>query len=296
MSKEQTEELDVAQGIEDTGEDSVSDSEDTSQSWDFYDGSGDDDAAGDDTLEATAADGAEDSSEATTDKEPPQETAETKSTEEPPAQVETKPEPPKPAEQQAQPPQEAPPPVQEAAPATPDWAERRTEWVNKLSSELYAMSDDEFANITQDPKEFAAAAARLHMNVLESAVVAVRDALPQYIDAHFNSQKQVTSAEEAFYAKWPNLKGHEQMIRTYGPAWSQANPKATLEERIEGIGQLVSSIVGTAPMTPPETTPPPAAPPHVGVSALGGAAAPPRVPTTAEDMWAQVDEELFANE
>lgn len=218
--------------------------------------------------------------------------AQTSPPESPPAPEEAQPEAPKPAEQQEQP--EAQPP--KAAPATPNWAERREEWVGRLADEVYAMSDDEFANVTQDPKEFARAAAGLHMNAVEAAVTAVRDILPQYVSSLLSQQKQSTSAEEAFYAQWPKLKGQEQLISTYGVAWKQANPKATLEQKIQGIGQLVSVVLGHEAGETQPPAPPPPAPPHVGVSALGGAAAPPRVPSSAGDMWAQVDEELFQNE
>lgn len=285
-----TDELNVAQGIE---EDGSSSEEDTQQGYDFLDEPTDGEEPAEQLEAGEDSKTVDDAKPAET---PPPADAQKASPEVPPASGDVQQETSQPAEVQVQPTEpQTPVPVPEAAPVQP-WAERRKEWETKLAAQDYAMSDEEFTAIIQDPKEFANAAARLHMNVVESVVVAIRDVLPHYINTHLQQQQQSTSAETAFYAKWPKLKGQEQLINTYGSAWSKANPNATLDQRIDGIGKLVSMALGHdlngGKQEPPATT---NIPPHVGVSALGGTAAPPRVHDSAEKMWAEVDKELFSD-
>lgn len=194
--------------------------------------------------------------------------------------------PPVPPAAQATPPVQATPPAQEqpAAPVIPPAANEsptsleahRAKALPELEK-LYALAPEELEEFRVAPETaLPKLAARLHFEVVMSAYQAVQSRLPEMV-AGFNAHdRQVQQANDAFYTKWPDLKGDANLTQIKGAikAYKAANPTATQEQVINGAGAMVMISQGKNPFasTPPAASAAPAAPSRP--AGVGASAAP----------------------
>ncbi len=163
--------------------------------------------------------------------EPPKEPVQPAAGEEPPKPVVEEPK--KPEEQAKIVPEEKP---VEVSPERV--AKDRTDLTNHWTKQ-YEMSPEEGIEFLDAPHEVVPGVmARLHVGVLEDAVRAIGQLLPQIVARELGTIKTQASHEEAFYAKWPKLDKPEYktVIRRVGDLYKQNNPDAPVEQFIQEVG------------------------------------------------------------
>lgn len=176
------------------------------------------------------------------------------------------------APQAAQPQVSTPPP---AAPATDQavqqpWQvtdEQRAEWRKQAFDGLaqrYALSEEDSSALQVEPeKVLPRIAANLHMQVYEDVVRHIAQEAPNLVGQILQQQEQTRQAEDAFYAKWGDLRQHREKVTQVARMWRQMYPNATLDEAIDGVGQATMALLGVQPQAvaaAAATPPPPPAP------------------------------------
>lgn len=189
-------------------------------------------------------------------------------------------------------------------PLTPEQQEeakqRYQEWRTAEEARLeehYQFSEDEVAALQTEPERvLPKMAAKLFMDVQEAAIRSVVQMLPQVVGQVNQTQSRDAQASQAFVNANPDLgdKKYHADIMAAAKTFRQRNPKATPQEAIKKIGQMVRALhdlptpqVGEpAPAPAPAGNRRPAAPPKPHKPAAAGAA-PVRAPAPKTDnVWA----------
>ena len=145
-------------------------------------------------------------------------------------------------------------------------SESREAMVEALT-ERFAISEEDAELLQTQPE---AVLPRMAANIMFEAISSVhkqiQEFVPSIIERHMKVMKAQMEAENAFYEKWPGLKGldEEKSTRLNGiiKAYNAANPNQPRERRIEEIGALAHQIMGiplpvaAAPPKRPKAAPP----------------------------------------
>lgn len=180
------------------------------------------------------------------------------------------------------------PPVTPAAPApsatpvapaqTPEeYQAWRTNREAELAGSLYAINEaDAQALLTEPETVLPRMAARMHMEVMESAMRAIQSVIPRMIEGYNQHERVNTQAKSLFTSINPDLgdPSYENAILELGQVYRKVNPTAPAEEAARAIGALVRSALGiAAPQAPGvtlPTAPAPVAQPAPFTPARGG--------------------------
>lgn len=160
-------------------------------------------------------------------------------------------------------------PVQpEVKPAEVDYSQLEMQFLEKLTKD-YGLTEEQTAQMLTAPETvLPRLAAQVHNNVLKQVLVQMQAVLPAMIQTVQASVQSNQSAQDKFFAAWPQLRGQEQMIQSVGTLWRSQNPRASEEEAIQAIGRGVNALLGiTTPATQPAQPTPqfkPAAPGGAG--------------------------------
>ncbi len=197
--------------------------------------------------------------------------------------------PPKPAEEPKKPeelikiaPEEKPVEV------TPEQVSKdRTDLTNHWEKS-YEMTPEEGIEFLDSPHEIVPKAmARLHVAVLEDAVKAIGQLLPQIVAREVQTIKTTTAHDKAFYDKWRKLDTPEyrKVVTRMGDLYKQHNPDATVEQFIQEVGAAAMIAFKIPPDDIPGESPaaldlvPPAAPAREQHSPVQpGSGTPPAAP------------------
>lgn len=179
-----------------------------------------------------------------------------------------------PVVQQGQPPQvqapAEPPPVTppyQFTP-TPEQIEAfRTQVLDGLAK-AYAVSPEDAAALQLEPeKVLPKLAANVHAQIYSQIMTEINQRAPAIVEQVMRSQTAAQKAEEAFYGRWPQLRGHEEHVTRAAMIYRQMSPQTGLNEAIEATGRMVHAALGipyegaqAAPPPPPPPPPPPAGP------------------------------------
>src|SRR5688500_2761770 len=90
-------------------------------------------------------------------------------------------------------------------------------------------------------------AAKDHQAVLRDMQKYMMQAVPQFLQQHTRLQEADRSAKEAFFSRWPSLKGHDERVLQVGAIYSQLNPKATPQQKLEQVGRMACVALGIDP-------------------------------------------------
>lgn len=206
-----------------------------------------------------------------------------------------------PAEETPVPEQETEEPPQPAAESqlTPEEAQANREKVEAelrtALEDVYAFSDEDATALAVEPeKVLPKLAANLHVSVLQAATQGVIAQLPGLIDAVMKGREVSSQAEDAFYGKWPKLKGHEDTVMRITQTYRALNPGAPMEQAIQEIGTqamfMLRIPMDDAPAetvtTPQATTPPTPASP-------GSSTVAPVIPPASDNPFTQMAEEFI---
>jgi len=169
-----------------------------------------------------------------------------------------------------------------AAPATPEPTaeemktandERVAQYMEQLAAQ-YAFTEDEAANLNDvdaKPSDYLPKLlAKAHMNALVQARQLMMNTVPDMVTETSQHNIDATKAEDSFFGRWPDLKGHEEKVTASIQAYKSVNPDADMEQVIEGAGALtmvslgkplegkppanVSKVVTPVPPPPPAAT------------------------------------------
>jgi hypothetical protein len=151
----------------------------------------------------------------------------------------------------------APSPSQE-----PDYAAWRNEQITALTAG-YQLSDEEAAAALTEPEVvIPKLLARAHMQAVESAIRGMQAMLPQMMQAQQQTTSVETRAQEMFFGANSDLKDPAlaPAIQECGKLFRKLNPKATPEQAVLGIGNLVRSTMGMPAAAAGQPVAAPAAP------------------------------------
>lgn len=161
---------------------------------------------------------------------------------------------------------------------TPEQIEAfRTQVLNGLA-EMYKVSPEDATALQLEPeKVLPKLAANVHAQIYSQVMTEINQRAPALIEQVLTQRTQSQRAEEAFYGRWPQLRGHDNEVTRAAMIYRQMSPQTDLQTAIEATGRMVHAALGIpyeggqAAAVPP---PPPPPPPPAGPTAR--AAAPPR--------------------
>lgn len=160
-----------------------------------------------------------------------------------------------------------------------------------LAKQVYSMTDDDVAELEENPAEFfPKVAARLHMQVMQASVMNVARMLPMLMENINSAKTAATSHEEAFFQKWPSLQGKNEVVTRIGQVYRQMYPQATAEQFINDVGAQATVALGLNSKAPEEQAAPKAAP-HKPAGASAAPRAAPRKDTNEFALLAEDDED-----
>jgi hypothetical protein len=200
---------------------------------------------------------------------------------------------------------EAPPPVLPAEPNAPpvltpeQIAAQQAEYDKWEQAQLanfekaYAFDEDAAARLQSEPEvELPKLAARLHMQITKQVLEGVQRIIPQLVPGVLQSQNTEKAATDMFFGANPDLKAHQQDVLVAGQMFRKMNPKATPEEAVVKIGEMVRAAKGLPPLEKGAATPTPTpagrTQPHKPVApGAGGKPAPAAKPSVkpGEPDW-----------
>lgn len=131
--------------------------------------------------------------------------------------------------------------------------------------EYYKLPDDLAARMQTEPEAvMPVLAAKLHQTVLGAAERMLNQVVPQMLEHHRQITEANNKAREAFYSRWPSLKGKDEHVIQIATMYGQLNPNATPQERLENVGKMVCAGLGITPdpAPGPGTTSPNPPPPQ----------------------------------
>lgn len=150
--------------------------------------------------------------------------------------------------------------------------QREEEQFNGLV-EFYKIPDDMAAKLPTEPENvLPVLAARVHQSIARGVQTMLAQQLPEYISQTMEVQAAEERSKSAFYAKWPQLKQHEQQVLQAGQLYRAMNPAASADDAIQAIGEIVTKALGITVAAVPATpaAPAPAAPAPLRPAAVGG--------------------------
>lgn len=165
----------------------------------------------------------------------------------------------------------ATPPAQPTAPEGSDLPTREQyeamlAEVDKALMQVYGFNPEaagKLDDIAAKPSEYLPQlAATIHKNVYTQALQAVQELVPQMVAQHLQRKTVEDAAENAFYSRWPELKGKDEVVIRSVQALKATAPGALSQaELIERAGMLAMISAGLNPVgSPPANTPPAASP------------------------------------
>lgn len=189
--------------------------------------------------------------------------------------------------------QEVPRPAAEPASQSPTRDELRARALVELEKRYALTEDDATAVLSEPEKVLPQFFSKLYVDIYENVLNSLQVALPQMVSQVQASESVASQNERDFYAAWPKLQEHTQMVERFGQMYRQMNPQATKEQFINDVGAqamvaLKLPIEGvTQPAAQPESVVrvPPYTPPR------GGPTPAPQGPRPV-NPWAQMAEEF----
>lgn len=160
--------------------------------------------------------------------------------------VEQKPEEKKVEEKKPEPVKQAEPPKKEEPKLLSDdeAASLFTEWrdttENLLAEHVYKMTEDQVAELNENPAAYIPKAmSRVYLDSISAAFQQFTIYLPRMVDQVLEMKEKNSKNENDFFSAWPELAKHEkgkETVLRLGAAYRQANPGATTEEWINEVG------------------------------------------------------------
>ena len=161
------------------------------------------------------------------------------------------------------------------APETPQLSdtqrqELRSQAVEQLAKS-YEFDEETAAELETNPaKVIPKLAAELQVRVYENVVSTIMQQLPGALDGVVRSKETAARRENAFFSRWPELKGYKKQTLQMAQMWRQMNPSASEDVAIEEVGKVAMAALGLTgaqvqaaaePASVQRTLTPPTAPP-----------------------------------
>ena len=157
--------------------------------------------------------------------------------------------------------------------------------INLLANQVYALNDDQVAELETNPKEaFPRLAALVHMRSMHAATNMVGRMLPQLVTAVLGQRETSDHFESQFFTEHSELADHKDMVLRYGQAYRQVNPQASPEDFIRDVGAQVKVALGLHNTGSSRKT---AMPPHKPASSRASAPAPKASSTNVFEQLAE---------
>lgn len=117
----------------------------------------------------------------------------------------------------------------------------------------YVLPEDYVERLRTEPElVMPELAAKVHQAVFRGMQKYMMQAIPQFLQQHTQLQEANTAAKEAFFSRWPSLKGHDARVLQVGQMYSQLNPKATPQQKLEQVGRMACVALGIDPDPAPD--------------------------------------------
>jgi len=139
------------------------------------------------------------------------------------------------AQPAAQPPAE---PVAPGALSTQEVIQRRDNFVKEVAGRYTLTQEQKDLMLTEPDKVIPQLAGRMIVDTFDMVVQTVFQQLPGIIHSMTQQQKASSSAEEAFFKRWPALQKpeHAAPVMRLAQAYRRLNPQMPLEQLIEEVG------------------------------------------------------------
>ncbi len=123
-------------------------------------------------------------------------------------------------------------------------ATARNNWLENLT-EGYQLSEEQSAEMVTDPgKVLPTIAAEMHVRMMENTMQLMNQVLPNMVQQAIHVKEMNQKGDESFYAAWPELRGHEELVLQAGEFWRSKNPTASQEEFIKHVGAMAWNSAG----------------------------------------------------
>ena len=157
-------------------------------------------------------------------------------------------------------------------------AEFQRQAIDTLATQVYALSEDDVAQIETNPAEaFPRLAAVVHMRTMAAATNYMMRMMPQVVSAITANTQNASAAEQQFFSQHAELTDHKDLVQRFGAAYRQVNPQASAEDFIRDVGAQVKVALGLHQQPAPAVAA--AAAPHRPAGARAAAAAPTPAPS-----------------
>lgn len=170
--------------------------------------------------------------------------------------------------------------------------------------EYYKLPDDYVERLRTEPELIMPElAAKVHQAVYRGMQQYITQAIPNFLTQHSQLQEANTKAKEAFFGRWPSLKGHEERVLQVGAMFRQLNPKATPQERLEQVGKMACMALNIEPDPAPGGEDSPQPRPKVGAPKKKQAVRPANpsgssagTPPPSDNVYTEIAEEFLAED
>jgi hypothetical protein len=187
---------------------------------------------------------------------------------------------------------------EEAAQAKQHYVDQRGAAQKELKS-YYTLSEEQADALSDNPAEVLPELfANMYLDMYEGLVRSMHELMPPIIGQVQASHNMQNKAQQLFYSRWGDLKGHEETVERYANAYMHANPQATFENFLNDVGiQSMVSLglavqgvqVDTSGVVVMPNVPPPVAPTPGGAAPPAPAAQNQNAFTRLSEMWEDDD-------
>jgi hypothetical protein len=93
-------------------------------------------------------------------------------------------------------------------------------------------------------KDLSHLAARVYMATAEAVIHSIAQQFPTWLQNHQRAQEVTNGIRSEFISAFPGLKDHLDKVEPIALSFRAANPKATKEEAIKAVGEIVHATYG----------------------------------------------------
>ena len=136
--------------------------------------------------------------------------------------------------------------TQVESPATPqvDPEEARKRALAEFANG-YALTDDQASEMMVSPQTVVPnLLAQVRFDTMQQMMGAFQRMLPSMIEQTNASTQAAKNTEDAFFKEYPDLKAHQDAVRTAAQTYKQLNPQATTDEIRQKVGPMARAMLG----------------------------------------------------
>lgn len=125
----------------------------------------------------------------------------------------------------------------------------RAETQNILAEHVYKLTEDDVAELNENPAAYIPKmAARVYLDSISAAFQQFVTYLPRMVHQVLEAREGISVQEAAFYKEWPELAAHKDKVLRMGAAYRKENPSASQEDFINEVGAQAMVALRLSPV------------------------------------------------